>query len=284
MLQLPKSKYIYGKQKEKGIRLLKEYASLLTCPICKADTMVIEGVFSCLNGHNFDISKKGYVNLFGRPSDDSHYDKELFTARRKVFESGFFKTLTDLISSISYDSKIILDAGCGEGSILSTITSNDDKIKRIGVDISKISISQASDLTDDILFLVADLAHIPLKDSSCDCIINILSPANYSEFARLLKSEGKLIKVIPGPDYLVEIRNLLGLGSHNNQSKSLLKQNLSSLETKKIYYKQTVTDELFKDICRMTPLTIDNKIDLKSINPINKITIDLDIYMGKYYK
>src|SRR5699024_7795566 len=39
-------------------------------------------------------------------------------------------------------------------------------------------------------------------------ILNILSPANYQEFKRILKPGGLLIKVVPGADYLKELRAL----------------------------------------------------------------------------
>ena len=42
------------------------------------------------------------------------------------------------------------------------------------------------------------LSQSPFADQQFDYILNILSPSNYSEFRRLLTSDGMLVKVIPG--------------------------------------------------------------------------------------
>ncbi|MDZ7835836.1 MAG: hypothetical protein U5K84_11455 [Alkalibacterium sp.] len=47
-----------------------------------------------------------------------------------------------------------------------------------------------------------------------------MSPSNYEEFDRLLKPGGRVIKVIPGEDYLKELRALQPgrqAGSHSNK-------------------------------------------------------------------
>lgn len=45
---------------------------------------------------------------------------------------------------------------------------------------------------------MGDLANIPIKSESMDLLINIFTPSNYSEFTRILKKDGYLIKVVPG--------------------------------------------------------------------------------------
>ncbi len=57
--------------------------------------------------------------------------------------------------------------------------------------------------------MIGDLANLPLLDNSIDILLNLLSPANYQEFARVLKPGGLLIKVIPGSEYLKEVRQAL---------------------------------------------------------------------------
>src|SRR5690606_40580058 len=69
---------------------------------------------------------------------------------------------------------------------------------------------RSSDLSNssNSVWIVADLANLPIATTSIDYILNILSPSNYAEFDRLLKKEGKLIKVIPNSDYLKELRGI----------------------------------------------------------------------------
>lgn len=151
----------------------------------------------------------------------TEYDEDLFRSRNIISGSGFFDPMLEVIdnlilenikSSNAEDIKI-LDAGCGEGSHLghiinglySKITGN---IQGVGVDISKEGILMASKAFFDIIWCVGDLANLPFRDDQFDVILNILSPSNYREFGRVLKGRGILIKVVPGRDYLVELRNI----------------------------------------------------------------------------
>lgn len=58
-------------------------------------------------------------------------------------------------------------------------------------------------------FCVADLRRLPFADQSFDSVVEIFSPSDYGEFKRVLKPGGRLIKVIPNAEYLVELRQLL---------------------------------------------------------------------------
>ena len=78
----------------------------------------------------------------------------------------------------------------------------------MGIDISKEGITMASKAYFGIIWCVADLTNFPLMNEQFDVIINILSPSNYEEFARVLKDDGILIKVVPGNSYLKELRDI----------------------------------------------------------------------------
>ena len=75
-------------------------------------------------------------------------------------------------------------------------------------DLSKESIQLAakSDHEWKVKWFVGDLARLPLLDQSMDLLLDIFSPANYQEFKRVLAPDGRLIKVIPTPSHLQEIR------------------------------------------------------------------------------
>lgn len=88
----------------------------------------------------------------------------------------------------------------------------------IGIDISKQGIQFASKNDEATMWLAGDIAHLPLKDNSVDIILNILSPANYEEFGCVLKSDGLVIKTVPGKEYLIEIRKAYSKKEHNNSN------------------------------------------------------------------
>ena len=75
----------------------------------------------------------------------------------------------------------------------------------IGIDLAKEGIAAASKAYPGIIWSVADLAAMPFADAQIDAILNILSPANYAEFNRLLKPGGIVVKVVPESGYLTGI-------------------------------------------------------------------------------
>ncbi|MFQ6019697.1 MAG: class I SAM-dependent methyltransferase [Dehalococcoidia bacterium] len=91
-----------------------------------------------------------------------------------------------------------LDVGCGHGTWV--LAPYRDKISRlVGVDVAPAEDRQ---ILDD--FVVADLAHIPLKDNSFDVVFcwdvveHLARPkAAYSEFRRVLQDDGTLVVKTP---------------------------------------------------------------------------------------
>ncbi len=99
---------------------------------------------------------------------------------------------------------------CGEGSHLQRIIEGSNiPATGIGLDISKDGILLASKRYENSIWIVGDLAKSPFGDQSFHIILNILSPSNYKEFKRLLVQDGLVIKVVPRPDYLKELREVL---------------------------------------------------------------------------
>src|SRR5690625_3355595 len=159
---------------------LKKYESILKCPICASPMKVVElRSIVCAKRHTFDIARQGYVHFLTKPSQ-TQYNKDLFTARKKVIkESQFFAplmaTLTKLISNqtTSKDTLMIADMGSGEGSHLHTLCENlrketNEHITGVGLDISKEGVLQAAKNYEEVIWLVADLAQPPIHDETID--------------------------------------------------------------------------------------------------------------------
>lgn len=257
-------------------------AKLLLCPICKGVGDIKNGSFICRNGHCFDISKTGYIN-FSPSFRNRGYDKQLYQSRKIIFSQNFYKTvaqtITDIIENhIPHD--IIIDAGCGEGYFSQYISSKLNT-NIIAFDIEKDAVLMASKQNKDISWIVGDINNIPLKEDSANILLNILTPANYNEFKRLLKKDGLLIKVIPGKKYLQEIR----------ENMNIQKEKYSGEKVEELFHRST-TDSYIKEICcefpttkeqsdhffKMTPLT---QFTDNFFNPTSKITINLKILVGK---
>lgn len=248
----------------KKARALKNWQAeldILQCPLCGSNFKITEDSgFSCAQGHSFDLARKGYLNLF-LGQQKGQYTRKLFQARRQVFAAGVYDPLLIKLSSILTaecgTTPFVLDAGCGEGSVLAKLSHWHPRGKFLGVDLAKEGIQQATLYSAPILWLVADLANLPLQTNSMDFILNILSPANYGEFKRVLKPNGKIIKVLPGPEYLAEIRSRLQeTDAYSNQEVlDHLARNVNIETQFDLQYQIPVTTELWTDLIAMTPLT-----------------------------
>lgn len=284
---------------------IKENVDIFKCPVC-GDRMHLDDYKSiiCLNNHCFDISRRGYVNLLLKPSKYK-YDKELFESRNIICKMGFFDPLIESIvclicnnvsnsDSNNISCTRILDAGCGEGYHLSQVMEKlqekqDIRSQGVGIDISKDGIQIASKNYKDIIWCVADIAKIPFMDKKFDVVLNILSPSNYSEFSRITRSEGVLIKVVPNSGYLKELRNILYQGTNrelysNEKVIEHFNRNFEITETQKVLYNVSVSREELSHLIKMTPLSwgVTEEITKEVLDSrIDNITVDFTIIIGK---
>ncbi|SDL92743.1 putative RNA methyltransferase [Sediminibacillus halophilus] len=292
-------------QKNKRIKSAKyvsNFENIFACPICKSSMKVID--FKCLicsNHHTFDFAKQGYVNLTTH-SPNSRYSKSLFEARRKFITEGeFFKPLNNAIAKIinehllkTKDIFSVLDTGCGEGSHLSNIcdivqTDFSDSVVGVGIDISKEGIMVASKNYSNKIWAVADLANTPFKNTQFDVILNILSPSNYAEFNRLLKSNGIVIKIVPQSGYLKELRENLFLETekqnHSNaRTVERFNQSFQYVERSRLSYTINLNKTSIEWLVQMTPLTWSTTSErVKSFKNKDSahMTVDLDILVGR---
>lgn len=69
------------------------------------------------------------------------------------------------------------------------------------------------------IYFVADINNIPLSNNSIDIILNFLSPYNTLEVNRVLKDNGYIIKIVPGNDYLKELRKAYTMNDYEKKTK-----------------------------------------------------------------
>ena len=258
---------------------------VLRCPRCQSAFALNGTSLICENRHCYDLSKRGYVNL--APAHDQaaeKYDAELFESRRMIFEHGFYQPVAEAIACHLPDEPVtVLDAGCGEGYYARLLSERFPQAQFIGLDISRDAITAAAREQSRAHWLVADLKHLPVADASADVVLDVLTPADYAEFGRVLRKDGLLIKVIPGSDYLCEVRKAVapwlrsGDTYDNSRVVDHLKEHADILEETEVCITRALTPEESHAFLRMTPMTFSVPGEVLDTLSIDEITVHMHV-------
>ena len=270
----------------------------------------------CEAGHTFDVSHKGYVNFVPAQKPLKGYSKAFFEARREFLSWGYYDHVLQAVSQVvlkaAADARVndrfrVLDAGCAEGyylrGIRQAIQSTDAKVDKaqanaaqatsgtgpiaptetllIGADISKDAVRLAAGGGDPNLWIVDDVANLALADASMDCVLNVFTPANYREFRRVLRPGGMLVKVVPGPRHLEQLRRVLGDGDHDEGDvMRIFQRNCDTTAVIPATRTFDVPPERVPTLIGMTPLAFRLDEAQRRKIMVSRITIDARVLVG----
>ncbi len=265
----------------------------LRCPQCEG-ALALHGTQSlvCPSHHTFDLAAKGYVNLAPAHNQQAEkYNAALFESRASVFADGFYAHVADaLCGAVARHSThvppapLMVDAGCGEGYYARALAASLPHALVAGVDLSRDAVQAAARQAPALNWLVADLTRLPFQTGSVAALIDVLTPADYREFARVLAPEGLLYKAIPADDYLAEIRaavaeHLRGEPFSNARVVAHLAENADVLERIPIRRVLPVTPAQAQALLRMTPMTFGlPDAQLQGI-AFTQITVAMELYV-----
>ena len=242
--------------------------SIYKCPVCELVLIKQENHYVCGKGHNFDISKMGYVNLLlanQKKTNDPGDNNQMMESRKnflnKEYYSKFSNKLNEVIAfHLSKDAKYILDAGSGEGYFISklkttlSIKDNRAHINYYGIDISKSAASYGSKRDKSIQFAVGSNFNLPILDNSTDCIIRNFAPGDNKEFHRVLNETGKLIIITPGALHLYELKEVLYEKARKHQLEESSLEDFKCIDHQEIQYIIEVNHkEDIRNLISMTP-------------------------------
>lgn len=224
------------------------------CPICTRVIHKEQQRWYCATGHSFDKAKQGYVNLLlvqDKRSKKPGDNKAMAIARRRFLSAGFYDILLNTLAQYTTTGQW-LDMGCGEGYYSAQLHERGSDNHWCGVDISKESIKLAAQ-THKLDFVVASNYKLPITNAACDGILQIFSPMNTTEVIRLLSPTGCLLRVLPGPNHLHELRAKIyqNVMPHN---KPLIPEGL-----------RLVSEESIKDTIRLN--SANHLLDLIAMTP-----------------
>lgn len=276
------------KKIERGTMFIQTQSDLFRCPTCHQMMHAQEKALVCLEGHRFDVSKKGTL-YFLNHQIKTDYDREMFEHRRKLIVHGMYQPLLDLLQPFCQNQRI-LDVGCGEGSFLQQLNEQATLLPSVGFDISKEGIYLASDYGENVFWCVADLTNLPFQEDRFTTILNIFSPSNYQEFQRVLVDGGQLIKVVPRSGYLKELRAAFYPEDEKKQHYSnqavveKFQETFRESERQTLTYIFDIPESCQLSLLEMSPLEWGVSMEIKETlqkKPLKRITIDLDILIGR---
>lgn len=200
------------------------------CPLCGASLTEEGRSLRCPRGHSFDRAREGYVHLL--PVGQKHSkapgdDKAMVAARRDFLDRGFYAPLRDALCALAREltgpAPVVLDAGCGEGyytaGIYQSLTAAGLQPRMAGLDISKFALRAAAKRERGVEFAVASSYRLPIADETADVLLNCFSPLALEEFRRVLRPGGRFFYVVPGPEHLWELKEVLYDRPYPNEEK-----------------------------------------------------------------
>lgn len=234
------------------------------CPVCSAELDENEKLYKCPNGHCFDKSKFGYVNLLQsqKSSAKRHGDDRLMVrARRDFLDSGCYSFLReglfDVCNTYLPNGGNFLDAGCGEcwysAGLRQFYADADKEIFIAGVDISKDALEFASKRKAGIPLAVASLFDLPFADEKFDAVLNIFSPEADKEFCRVLKKGGYLIRIIPLEKHLFGLKAAIYEKPYLNDIPAVETDGFTCVETRQLKSELKINNETVQNLFKMTP-------------------------------
>lgn len=239
--------------------------SLFLCPVCSQPLTRDTGRYYCGSGHSYDCAAAGYVHLL--PVRQKHSklpgdDKGMVLARKAFLSAGYYsnllEALQELTNTYTGPEPVIVDSGCGEGyytaGIFNGLTAAGKKPKIAGVDLSKFALRWAAKREKQIEFAVASAYHLPIGESQADLFLNCFSPLALEEIRRVLKPGGVFLYVVPGPQHLWELKQVLYERPYLNQETRQLYDGFSYQEVRRVEGRIHLPDQqTIQNLFQMTP-------------------------------
>lgn len=181
---------------------------------------------------------------------------------------------------------LVVDVGCGEGYYARVLAESATHPAVVGVDLSRDAILAAARQAPTLHWFVADLTRLPFADHSADVLLDVLTPADYREFARVLKPDGLLLKVIPADDYLCEIRQAVAEQLHSSEFSNArvqehLRANAQVVEQLSVRRTLPVTPAQAQAFLRMTPMTFGLTDAQREAIAFETITVAMEVCVCK---
>jgi len=249
--------------------------SAFICPVCGQSLARCGAACRCENGHSFDLSAEGYVNLMpaGKGNAHSGDSPEMMAARSRFLNAGYYdclkeavaQTVSNLLLSRSANAwnssvsgaPVVVDAGCGEGYYTAAVARRLEyrgvTAHVAGIDIAKRGIKAAAKRGSGAFFAVAGIFDMPFAQNSAAVLLSIFAPLCEKEFLRVLAPGGQLIVVTPGENHLFGLKRAVYDKPYKNAEQPYCPEGFAPAGRTVVHSDITVRGGHIRDLFLMTP-------------------------------
>ena len=180
---------------------------MFRCPVCRDALHEVDRTWRCGDGHSFDVAREGYVNLLithQRRQREPGDSADMLRSRRAFLDGGHYAPLRDAIAAMVETGSSVLDIGCGEGYY-----TRDLDVALWAIDIAKEAVRLAARRRPAGHYAVASAYDVPVVDASIDLALSVFAPLHTPELERVVRDDGGVVVVGPGPKHLDGLKALL---------------------------------------------------------------------------
>lgn len=268
------------------------------CPICATALCLNPNnrQFACEHHHHFDLAKAGYLNLLPvqhKNSLEPGDNKPMLAARRAFLEAGYYAQMAQalaekLTAHLPLTPLRLLDLGCGEGYYSRTIAKA-LQAKRLlqiqGVDIAKLAVEAAAKKQPEAHFVVASANRLPFADQYFDALFRVFAPSNAAELLRVIKPNGLLLTVTPGPRHLWQLKAFIYPEVREHPLEPIPIEGFKCLAPERLQYLINPNPAHRMALLQMTPFAWHANADLhQAIKAPEALDIEVDFCLTLYQK
>ena len=202
--------------------MIQRSAVVLACPVCGGGLTVGTREAACPNAHSFDRARSGYLNLLlsnQKQSAEPGDSARMLRSRRGFLQAGFYDPMATAANAAVAEIVAgrtgihLADLGCGEGFFTArlhgALATASPACVCYGVDISRPGIRMATTYDRGINWVVASLHRSPFLPRSVDVALSMFAPIDTADVRRVVRDDGALVTVTPGPDHLDALRSVI---------------------------------------------------------------------------
>ena len=251
--------------------------------------------YRCANKHSYDVAKEGYVNLLPvqfKHSKEPGDSKAMMLARRAFLEAGFYAPLAHAVAQMLADSSPashlrVLDLGCGEGYYCRQLAALNPAAQwqLHGVDIAKFAVAAAAKKQPEACFSVASVNRLPYPDHYFDRVLRVFAPSADDELQRVLKPDGQVLMVTPGPRHLWQLKEFIYTEVQAHALEASLPTGFVRLDSTRISATITPEPDQRLALLQMTPFAWQtHAAGLQALTDTAALTIDIDFILTRAAK